>query len=172
MKTFKEELQAYAAGRQSGISQLLTYISVPAVVLGALILLSWVSLSIMGKWNITFAWAAIALLFAYYFRLHVKLAVLALAVLIVATLFCTWIAYPAPNLFNGFLLALLFVGGLILHFSGQPVSRDKRFVSHALKQLRIAPLYWLVEMIRLLKLERYFDLDVFDPDPKQSEQQR
>lgn len=160
MKKFKEQLENYAKEyQQSGANRLLPYVSIPLVVLGVLIFLTWFSLSIVGEWHVTFAWIAVILLFFHYFRLHVKLAIAMTAVLAIATLLCTWIAYPAPNAFNGILFLMCFIGGLILQFSGQPLVKDKLLSAAAFAQLLIAPMYWLTEVIKLLKIEKYFDFE-------------
>lgn len=156
MKTFKEQLDAYAVS-QSGANKLFQYVSIPAMVLGVLILLNWFSVSILGQWNITFAWVGVALLFFYYFRLHVRLAIAITAVLAIANLLCTLIAYPTPSFFSGFLFLILFAGGFLLQFSGTVLPKNKATTLSILSGLLIAPIYWFIQILRLLKIEKYFD---------------
>ena len=100
MKSLAEQLRDYRLRHTEKANKLTHYIGIPALILGTLILLSWVSVSIAGQWHISFAWIAVIALLVYYYFLNIKLAAVTTVVMIIATLICTWIGYPAPTKFS------------------------------------------------------------------------
>lgn len=166
MCSLKELLNDYQTQHNNRISVLTHSIGIPAILLGTLILLSWISVSIVARWHITFAWIAIVATLVYYYRLNAKLAAAMSLIFIILTLICTWIAFPRPNTFNIALFIILFVGGWILFFIGHAAEKSKPTFLSSLTQISIAPLFLLIEVLILLKLTHYFDLETLMPSRK------
>ena len=168
MKSLKQQLSQYISYHQSRTNQFTHYIGIPAIILGTLILLSWISVTIAGRWSISFAWIAIILTLVYYFRLDIKLASLMTIILVILTLICSWIAFPYPTTGTFVVFIILFVGGWILQFIGHTFEKNKPAFFTGLSQALIAPLYLLIEILKILKLGKYFDLDDSEAPPTDS----
>ena len=165
MRSFTEQFTAYQQEHTQQTNKLLHYISVPALLIGILLALSWLSISIVARWHITFAWIAIVALLIYYYFLHIRLAIAMTVVLIIVTLICSWIAFPAPTGFSLILFLILFVGGAILEFVDLSLEKSSATFFSRLGPLVITPLFLLTEGIIALKFEKYFDLEVPSHQP-------
>jgi uncharacterized membrane protein YGL010W len=159
MRTLKALLQEHQREHQNHNNVMAHTIGVPAVLIGALILLSWVSISIASHWHITFSWVAVIAVLAYYYRLNVKLAAVMTIVLAVITLICIWIGYPKPTTFNVTLFIILFVGGAISLFIGHSFETSKDSFQSCLSRLLVAPLFLLIQVLTTLKLTKYVGLE-------------
>ena len=159
MRTLKELLQEYQQEHQNHNNIMAHTVGVPAVLIGALILLSWVSISIASHWHVTFSWVAVIAVLAYYYRLNVKLAIVMTVVLAIITLICSWIGYPKPTTFNVTLFIILFVGGAISLFIGHSFEMSKNSFQSCLSRLLVAPLFLLIQVLETLKLTKYVDLE-------------
>lgn len=159
MKSLEEQLVDYAPDSTKTFSPTLThYIGIPSLLISLLMLLSWFSISIAGYLHITFAWVAVALMLVYYFRLHVRLGTAMTIVLLALNLICTAIAYPSPTTINATLVVILLLTGLILQFSGQLQGKQRICYRKSLRQIAIAPIYLLIEILKLLKLQKHFGI--------------
>lgn len=158
MKSLQERLERYTSFHQSKTNQLTHFISIPAILLGALFFLSWFSFSIAGHWNISFSWIAVAALLIYYFRLNVKLAALMTIILVILTLICSAIAYPRPTTGTFITFVVLFVGGWILQFIGHTFEKSRPALLANFSQILIGPLYLLCETLKMFNLGQYFDI--------------
>lgn len=159
MKLFAEQFAHYRQQHTEKLNKIAHYISVPAILLGALILLSWVSISIAGYWHITFAWIGVALLLIYYYFLDIKLAAVMTVILILLTWLCSWIAYPAPTKTSLILFFVLFIGGWILQFVGHSLEKIKPAFLESLAQILLAPIFVVAEVLIAMKLGKYFGLE-------------
>lgn len=159
MKSLKEQIDRYESYHQSRTNRLTHYIGIPAILFGALILLSWFSFSIAGYWHISFAWIATAALIIYYFFLDIKLAALMTIILVILTLICHAIAYPHPTTGTFIVFLVFFFGGWVLQFVGHTFEKNKPSFVTSFPQLVIAPMYLLIEVLKLTKLARHFDID-------------
>lgn len=159
MKDLKSKLLEYGQYHQHQSNRITHYIGIPSIIMATLIFLSWASVSIAGFWNISFSWLAVAALCIYYFTLDIKLAAAATVLLAIMTVIATWIAYPAPTIVSFIIFCILFVGGWILQFLGHHFEKNRPAFFKNVMQMLIAPLYILVELIKALKLEKYFDLE-------------
>ncbi len=166
MQSLKELLANYHAYHQDHRNQMTHYFSIPAILLGSLILLSWITVSIATRWHITFAWIAIILTLIYYYRLQVKLALVMTVILVILTLIATWIGYPKPNTFNLIVFIILFFGGWITLFIGHSLEKSRPAFFSQLSQVLIAPLYLLIQGLEALHLTHYFDLENLIPTGK------
>ncbi len=168
MKSLSEQLALYEEHHKTTANRFTHFVGVPAILISLLILLSWVSISLFSRWHFTFAWFGCFALIVYYFFLNKKLATVMGIILILLTLLCSWIAYPEPTKFNFVLFIVLFVGGILLQFMGHKVEKSTTAFVQRLSRLLIAPMFVLIEIIKLLKLERYFDLDSAKPSDESS----
>jgi len=139
MKPLAEQLATYRQQHTQPTNKIVHYIGIPAILISLLIALSWVSVSIAGYWHITFAWLAVLALLVYYFFLDTKLAAVMTVVLILLTLLCSWIAFPAPTKFSLILFLVLFIGGWVLQFVGHTFEKaTPGFLTNA-SQALVAP---------------------------------
>lgn len=162
MQSLREQLTEYQRQHQNRNNLTAHAIGVPAITLSILLLLSWISISIVTRWHITFSWIAVIIALYYYYRLDVKLAAVMTLVLIVLTLICSWIAYPSPTPFSAVLFVILFFGGWIALFVGHAFENNRPvFTTNLLQILVVAPLSLLIEVIVMLNLSKHFNLDEF-----------
>jgi len=159
MKPLAKQLEEYRQQHTTATNKLFHYIGIPAIVIGALLLLNWVWVSFAGHWNITFAWIAVIGLLIYYYFLDIKLAVVMTVALVVLNLICYWIAYPRPTTANLIVFLILFIGGWILQFIGHSFEKTKPSFTANISQVFIAPMFVVAEFIVLLGLGQYFNLE-------------
>jgi uncharacterized membrane protein YGL010W len=159
MKSLNEQLAQYEEQHKTTANRFTHFVGVPAILIGLLILLSWVSISLFSRWHFTFAWFGCFALIIYYFFLDIKLASVMAVVLILLTALCSWIAYPAPTQFNFVLFLILLVGGIALQFMGHKIENSTTAFLKRLSKMLIAPMFVLIEIIKLLKLEKHFGLE-------------
>lgn len=158
MKSFAEQFALYRQQHGNQSNQLIHFISIPAILISLLILMSWVSIVIAGQWFISFAWIGVILVLIYYYFLDVKLAVAMTVILLILTLICTWIAFPAPTKFSLILFLILLIGGGVLEFVGNSMGKTKPTLLTNVGQAVVAPLCLLAELITALGLGKYFNL--------------
>jgi uncharacterized membrane protein YGL010W len=80
-------------------------------------------------------------------------------ILVLLTLLCSWIAYPAPTKVSLILFFILFIGGWLLQFIGHSLEKTKPAFLESLSQVVLAPLFVVAEVIIALKLGKYFGLE-------------
>lgn len=166
--SLKELMHDFTQLHQHEKNVLLHKIGIPAMMLGALILLSWISISIGGKIHIAFSWLAVAGILTFYYRINVKLAAAMTVLLVVMTLIAVWIGYPKPTAFNLILFFVLFFGGLATMFMGHSFEKEGMKVNLRFCHFLAAPLFMTIVIIQALKLESYFELsDLNSSKPKQ-----
>jgi uncharacterized membrane protein YGL010W len=159
MKSLKEQIDNYSINHQNRSNLIAHYIGIPAIMIGILLLLNWFTISFALNWHLTFSWIAVILTLVYYFRLNIKLACLMTIILVILNLICYWIAYPKPTSGSFILFLVLFVGGWLLQFLGHAFEKTKPAFFASLMQLLIAPLFLLVELLKALHCEKFFDLE-------------
>lgn len=158
MKSLAQHLAEYKQEHSASIDKMTLYIAIPAIAFGTLMLLSWISIGFFGSIHVTFAWLAVAALVAFYYFLDKKLAGAMAVVLIIATAICSLIAYPHPSGFSLVLFLILFVGGWAMLFLTNAVGKSKYAVMGVVMSFPIALMFLLIKLIRVLKLESYFNL--------------
>lgn len=159
MESLTKQLQEYKLYYSEKANKIAQYIGVPAVILGVLIGLSWISVSVAVRWYISFAWIAIIAILVYYYLLNVKLAVAMTVIMVIINLLCTWVAFPAPTTFSLVLFLVLFIGGIALCLIGHSLKKTKGSLCRYLRFIIITPLYLGIELIQTLNLEKYFELE-------------
>ncbi len=155
MKNFNEQLQTYKQQHTNHLNRLLHYIGIPAILFSILMLLNWISLDIARTWIIPFSWFLILGGLVYYYLLNVRLAMLMTVIIIPITFIAILIARPTPTMFSSVLFLILFVGGWILQFAGHYFEKSKPAFLQSLTQLLIAPLFLVLELLALFKLDQY-----------------
>lgn len=158
MKSLSEQLDQYE-NQQDSSSRLTHLIGAPALLISLLLFFSWISISVFSQWHFTFAWFGAVALIIYYFMLDKKLGALMAVVLIILTLLCSWIAYPAPSKFSFILFLVLLIAGVVLEFIDNKVRSTPQAYCKQLCRLLIAPLFIVIELLKLLHLEKHFDLN-------------
>lgn len=158
MKSLTELLSTYQQRQSQQANVWARRFSLPGILLGCLFLLSWAGISIAGYWHINFAWIAVAVLLVFYYLLDIKLAAATTAVMFVVLLICSWIASPAPTAFNFLLFAVFFFGGIALHIMSTGLEKSKQSLLETAMQLAMVPMALTIELIKLLKLDKNFNL--------------
>jgi uncharacterized membrane protein YGL010W len=132
-------------------------IGLPAVLMGLLILLNWISISLGGALHITFSWLLIAGLLAIYYPMNIKLGAAMTVLLGIMNLIALWIGYPRPSAFGFLVFLILMGGGLAAMWFGHGFEKGKKITVN-IRQLIAAPVFLLLELSHVLKIEQYLDL--------------
>lgn len=156
--SLKQLMHDFGKLHQHERNQLMHKIGIPAMMLGSLILLSWVSISIAGKFHIAFSWLAVAAILTFYYRLDVKIAAVMTVILVVMQLIALWIGYPTPSVFSFLLFIVLFFGGLATMFMGHSFEKEGMKFNLQFCHFMAAPLFMTVMVIKALKLDAYVTL--------------
>ena len=156
MKDFNAQLLVYKQHHTNPMNRLMHYIGIPAIIFSTLMLLNWISLDIARTWIIPFSWFLVIAGLVYYYLLNIRLALLMTVIMIPLTMLAIWIARPTPTLFSSILFFILFLGGWILQFVGHYFEKTKPAFLDSIIQLLIAPLFLLLELLRALKLTKFF----------------
>ncbi|WP_251365644.1 Mpo1-like protein [Coxiella-like endosymbiont of Rhipicephalus sanguineus] len=72
MELLAKQLPEYRLYHSQKANKIVHYIGIPAVILGFLIALSWISISVAIRWHISFTWIAVIALLVYYYFLNGK----------------------------------------------------------------------------------------------------
>ncbi|KTC94669.1 DUF962 domain-containing protein [Legionella erythra] len=147
MKTFIEQARFYAQYHQKTATFYTHIIGVPLIILSLMILLGFVRLVIPPNvLNISFADIATLLLWIYYMRLHWRLGLLILPVLVILL----WIAdlITSAGLTSGafWTFVVLFVLGWLLQLAGHFIEGRRPALIDNFYQALVAPLYLTAEV--------------------------
>ncbi len=164
MKSLAQLLNDYAQQHQSHTNKLTHYIGIPAILIGALFFLNWISIPFALSLHLTFAWIAIILLAIYYFALDMKLAIAATIVLVIINVIVAAITFNISSLASIILFLIFFVGGWVLQFIGHSMEKSKPAFMKNLLSFPIAPLFVFIELLRALKMDKFFDLPPRTPN--------
>lgn len=157
MTSFQQQLYIYQQQHTNPINRMTHYIGIPAIVFSLLMLLNWISIDIAKVWVISFSWILLIAVLVYYFLLNIRIALLTAVIMTPITLFATWLASPTPHHpWQGILFLVLFIGGWALQFLGHYFEKKKPAFFDSFKQLLIGPLFILVELLKIMKIEKYF----------------
>lgn len=155
MKSLTEQLFTYKQQHTNKMNRMTHYVGIPAIIFSLLMLLSWASIDIATRWQISFSWLFLFATLIYYFSLNVRLAICATIVMIPITALAILIARPAPTHLSFALFLILFIGGWILQFVGHFFEKQKPAFFISLSQLLIGPLFVLVEALEALGLAKF-----------------
>lgn len=156
MPPFKEQLLTYQQQHTNKINRLTHYIGIPAIVFAILMLLNWISIHIAQKIQFSFSWILLISVLIYYFILNKRLSIAAVIVLIPFTWLATLIARPTPTPIQLMLFLILFFGGWAMQFLGHFFEKQKPAFLLSASQLLIGPLFVIIELLEVLKLQKYF----------------
>lgn len=158
MQSLQEQFALYKQYHSQYSHRLMHTLGIALLLLGILILLSWVTISFALVLHISFAWIFVVLLLIYYFRLNIKLAAAMTVVLFLLTLLCSLIAFPRPTSFSLSLFFILMISGCVLLLLGNSAERIRNTFGSNLKLILMGPLFVLIEIIEAWGLEKYFNL--------------
>ena len=153
MKSLQEQLEIYSSHHTKKTTKITHYIGVPAIIIAAIMFLNWISIQAFGIIEASFAWLAFAAIAVYYFLLNKKLGVIASIILAIMTLVITAMTGTTPNKISLILFLILFVGGWILQFIGHYFEEQKPAFLESISQLFIAPLYFLIILLKAIGLK-------------------
>lgn len=156
MKTLAQKLSDYELEHSASANKMTYLVAIPAIALGTLLLLSWISISLFASIHITFAWIASIALVVYFYFLDKKLAAALAIVLLIVTGICSLIAYPHPNGLSLILFLILFVGGWAMLFLTNSISKSKHGVMQIVMTFPIAIMSLVIKLIHLAKMDSYF----------------
>lgn len=152
MISLEEQLNTYRSYHQDSRNQRCHEFGIPMVLLGTLILLSWLHLNIAGKWQINLAWLTVIATLIYYFCLERKIAFPMTIIMLPITAIMSWLATPQPTWFSTLLFIILFGGGWFLQLLGHSFEGKRPAFTKNTIQLLIAPIYLLLEYQQKLKV--------------------
>jgi uncharacterized membrane protein YGL010W len=146
-----EMLTGYAAAHRHPLNIGIHLVCIPAIMLGALIALSWVSLEIRSV-TLNLAWLLVGAFFLFYLTLDLLFA----SVFLVAAAVLTVVAMRLGELefaTSATIAAALFVGGYIAQFIGHAIERSPPvLLKHPIQAQLAAPFFTIVELFQLLGL--------------------
>lgn len=144
-------LTGYAAAHQHPANVGIHMIGIPAIMFGALIALSWVSLEIRS-FSINLAWLLVAGFFLFYLTLDLLFALVFLLLAAVMTVFATQIG-QLDFAVSATTAAVLFVGGYVAQFIGHAIERSPPvLLKHPIQAQLAAPFFTIVELFQILGL--------------------
>lgn len=152
-----EMLTGYAAAHQHPFNVFIHMIGIPAIMLGALVPMTWVSIEVLGV-SISLAHLSVLGFFLFYLTLDRLFAL----VFLVAALLLTMLAaklgqYPTGTAWQ--IAAALFFGGYAAQFIGHAVEKSMPvLVKHPIQANLAAPFFTVVELFKLAGLRD----DLFD----------
>jgi uncharacterized membrane protein YGL010W len=156
MKTLAEQLDLYADCHTNLLNKITHYIGVPCVIIAVMMFFNWVSLDIASLWKISFTWLALTLLTIYYLILNIRLGILAGCSLLLLAFLATLFSGPTPTKVTFTLFCVLFIGGWACLFIGHLFEKKQPAFFKSLIQLLIGPLFFVVEILNVFKIKKYF----------------
>ncbi len=144
-------LTGYAAAHQHPVNIAVHMIGIPAIMLGALVALSWVEITLGGV-TFNLAWVLVAVFFAFYLSLDALFAIVFLLVAALMTIAATSISGLEFAL-SASIAAALFFGGYIAQFIGHAIEKSQPvLLKHPIQAQFAAPFFTIVEAFQLLGL--------------------
>lgn len=144
-------LTGYAAAHQHPLNIAVHMIGIPAIMLGALIALSWVEFT-LGPVTLNLAWLLVAVFFAFYLTLDLLFATVFLLAATLMTVAATSIGGLEFAL-SASIAAALFFGGYIAQFIGHAIEKSQPvLLRHPIQAQLAAPFFTIVEAFQLLGL--------------------
>ncbi len=157
MKSLDEQLAEYGAHHTKKGTIITHFIGVPAVILGLLILCTWIRVDLFDRYTIALAWFLVVGTLMYYFALDKKTSGIMAIVLLPITIITTWWTGPEPTTVSIIAFVILFVGGWIIQFVGHGIEQKRPAFLSNLFQLFIAPVYLVLEAIEMCGLSHYLE---------------
>ncbi len=154
MKTLKEQVDIYSSYHQNPYNRLTHYFGIPVIIFSILLFLSWIRYPSLPWWLNAGLIFSIAV-FIYYFLLDKTIAFIMMILVLPLLLLAFWVSFLSWKL-NILLFVVLFFGGWILQFIGHTVFEKKKpaFFDNLI-QLLIGPLFFVIEVLKGLGVEKY-----------------
>jgi uncharacterized membrane protein YGL010W len=148
MISLKDQLAAYGAHHNQKTNKIIHMIGIPAIILGLMILTTWIRLDLFDRYTIAISWVLIVSALAYYFLLDKKVCGYMAILFIGTNLIITWLVDPTPTATSLIFFLVLFVGGWAIQFIGHSIEKSKPAFTDSLIQLLIAPVFILFEVAK------------------------
>lgn len=144
-------LTGYAAAHQHPVNVGVHMIGIPAIMLGALVALSWVSFEFRA-YSVNLAWLLVAGFFLFYLTLDTLFALVFLAISAVMTLLAMRLG-QLEFAVSATIAATLFFGGYLAQFIGHAIERSPPvLLKHPIQAQLAAPFFTIVELFQILGL--------------------
>ena len=153
MKSLDEQLDAYGSHHTKKWTKITHLIGIPAVILGLIILFTWVRVDFFDRYTIALAWFLVVGTLIYYFVLDQKICGIMAIVFIPLTIITTWWTGPDPTKASVVVFFILFVGGWIVQFVGHGIEKKKPAFMNSLFQIFIAPVFIVLEICDMCGLK-------------------
>lgn len=144
-------LTGYAAAHRHPVNIAIHMVCIPAIMLGALVALSWISIGINGA-SLNVAWLLVIAFFLFYLTLDALFAVVFLfasALLALAAIRIGELSFVTSATVAG----VLFFGGYLAQFVGHAIERTPPvLLKHPVQAQLAAPFFTIVELFQLLGL--------------------
>lgn len=156
MKSAVEQLATYKSVHLNPKNIRTHFFGVPMIIWSAFLMLGTIRFELAGV-EFSAAMVLMLLVLAYYFKLHVKLA-LGLTLLIIPVLITSEMAVHSAQ---PFVLAIsIFVVGWIIQFVGHKYEKAKPAFMDDLNQLLIGPFFLMAELYFMLGWEKQLDAEI------------
>ncbi|MDF1655121.1 MAG: DUF962 domain-containing protein [Coxiellaceae bacterium] len=152
MKSLDDQLAAYGAHHTKKWTKITHLIGIPAIVLGLIVLFTWVRIDFFDRYTIALSWFFVVGTLIYYYMLDVKVAGIMTIVFIPITLLTVWWTGPDPTEASVIVFFVLFVGGWIVQFVGHGIEKKKPAFLSSMFQIFIAPVFIVLEILALCGL--------------------
>ncbi|HOK08397.1 MAG TPA: DUF962 domain-containing protein [Candidatus Hydrogenedens sp.] len=154
MKTLKEQIDIYAGYHKNPYNKLTHYFGIPIIIFSLLLFLSWLKYPGFPVY-INGATIFLVCVFFYYFILDKTISFI-MALLISPLFALTFLFQKVEWRVNLMVFLVLFVGGWILQFIGHTVFEKKKpAFTDNLIQLLIGPLFFVIEILRKVGVQRF-----------------
>ncbi|GAA0789064.1 MULTISPECIES: DUF962 domain-containing protein [Pseudomonadati] len=156
MKSAVEQLATYKSVHLNPKNIRTHFFGVPMIIWSAFLMLGTIRFELAGV-EFSAAMVLMLLVLAYYFKLHVKLA-LGLTLFIIPVLITSEMAVHSSQ---PFVLAIsIFVVGWIIQFVGHKYEKAKPAFMDDLNQLLIGPFFLMAELYFMLGWEKQLDAEI------------
>ncbi len=147
MSSLTDTLQSFRNHFPQTTQRLLLMIGIPVALYGLMVALSWLSISIVKDWYISFAWILGIILAIRYYFYDLKLASTMTVVLFIFALVATVTGYPKPSPSSIVIFLIFFLGGLALLFIAFTMNKEKKLIIPNIKHIIFMPLYFTIECL-------------------------
>lgn len=162
MKSLDEQLATYGAHHTKKWTIITHFIGIPAVILGLLILFTWIRIDFFDRYTIALSWFLILGTLVYYFFLDKKICGIMAIIFIPITLITCWWTGPEPTKASVVVFFILFVGGWIVQFIGHGIEKKKPAFLSSLFQIFVAPVFIVIEIFKLCGVDLGYNQHISD----------
>jgi uncharacterized membrane protein YGL010W len=149
MQTLDEQLAHYAAHHTKKSTKITHLIGIPAIILGLMILFSWISIDFFGRYTVAFSWFLVLGSIVYYFMLDKKICIYMGVIFILLNIVTNWCTGATPTTASIITFIILFVGGWAIQFMGHGFEKNKPAFLDGALQILIAPVFILFEVAKM-----------------------